>query len=373
MKILMQSRKTLFTVPGGDTMQVMKTAEALRKLGCVVDVSTDLEPEVGGYDVVHLFNLARPQEAYLQAKNARAQGKRVVLSTIYVDFSEYDRIGRTGLSGALSRIAGPEATAYLKVLARAAVNGEINKGTLHILLNGFTRLQNRILETMDVLLPNSESELRRVRRDFPCSDKAASVVVPNGIDRELFGISANVTPRAARFRDCVLCVARVEGLKNQLNLVRAMKNLPWPLVLIGKPAPNHADYFDRINKEAGPNVHFLGQVDHQDLPSYYRAARVHALPSWMETTGLSSLEAAGSGCNIVVTPKGDTRDYFGDRAFYCAPESVDSIRAAVVRAYEAPVDPGLRNHVLYNFTWDKAAEMTLKGYELALSDRSRSR
>jgi hypothetical protein len=41
------------------------------------------------------------------------------------------------------------------------------------------------------------------------------------------------------FRDCILCVARIEGRKSQLNLVKAVRNLPYKLVLIGKPAPNH--------------------------------------------------------------------------------------------------------------------------------------
>ena len=54
----------------------------------------------------------------------------------------------------------------------------------------------------------------------------------------------------------------------------------------------------------GPNVILLGEVPHDDLAKYYASCKVHALVSWMETTGLSSLEAGVMGANIVITDKG---------------------------------------------------------------------
>jgi glycosyltransferase involved in cell wall biosynthesis len=87
----------------------------------------------------------------------------------------------------------------------------------------------------------------------------------------------------------------------------------------------------------------------------------------METTGLSSLEAGAMGCNVVITDRGDTREYFGDRAFYCEPDSVDSIRDAIRSAYNAPACTGLTNHISKNLVWEKAVEKTLEGYRLALA------
>ena len=109
----------------------------------------------------------------------------------------------------------------------------------------------------------------------------------------------------------------------------------------------------------------IKDIDH-DVMQADLVAKVHALVSWMETPGLSSLEAGAMGCNLVITEKGDTRDYFGDEAFYCDPESVESIRAAVVAARAAPAKPLLQQRIRTQYTWNKAAEMTFKGYELAL-------
>lgn len=365
MKILFQSRKTLFSVPGGDTVQLMKTAEALRAQGCQVDVSTELEPDLDGYDLVHLFNLMRPQEVYLQALNANRQGRRVALSTIYGPYIEYERKARGGVGGIAARLLSHSQLEYLKVLARAIKNRELNRGTARLLAGGYRSLQSKIVEMTDVFLPNSESEMDRVHEDFPGSAAKPYVVVPNAVDTAVFDPAAvTVSPEVKKYEGCVLSVARIEGRKCQLQLVRAMRDLPWKLVLIGKPAPNHVAYYEQVKREAGPNVEFIGQVEHDQLAQYYKAAKVHCLISWMETPGLSSLEAGAMGCNLVVTEKGDTRDYFGDYAFYCDPESESSIRNAIELAYNSSSSEAFQMDIARQYSWQQAAKMTLAGYRM---------
>ncbi len=367
MRVLFQSRITLISVPGGDTIQMIKTAEALRRKGCQVDVTTELTPDLSNYDIVHLFNLMRPQETYIQALNARRQGKTVALSTIYGPYVEYDSRARGGIAGVLLKVIKHSQFEYLKVMARAIKNREIHKGTLRLLWLGFNTLQSRLIKMADVFLPNSESEMKKLLTDLPLTNGKKYLVVPNAVDIEVF--DANVTEVSSevrKYEGCILCVGRIEGRKNQLNLVRAMKDLPWPLVLIGKISPNHLSYLKQIKKEAGPNVHIIGHVEHDQLPQFYKVAKVHALISWMETPGLSSLEAGAMGCNLVITDKGTTRDYFEDYVFYCKPDSVESIRNAIIKAYESPANPALRKCILENYTWERAAARTLEGYELVL-------
>ncbi len=350
-------------------MQVLKTKEYLEKLGVCVHIATGGEPDLSGYDLVHLFNLVRPQDILIQTRRARKQGKKIALSTIYAIYTEYDRSVRDGVAGFLSNHFSTSSLEYMKTIARVVKNKEFHEGTWRYLACGHRKSQCEILASIDLLLPNSASEFKRVSHDFPSAHNGVTLIVPNAVDVALFNPGETVvSPEAAKYEGCILCVARIEGIKSQLNLVRAMKGLPWQLLLIGKPAPNHLDYYEKVVKEGGDNVHLLGQIDHELLPQYYKMAKVHALISWMETTGLSSLEAACMGCNLVITEKGDTRDYFGDYAYYCDPESVDSIRAALVRAYEAPVNPLLRRRVLNNFTWEHTARKTLEGYSLVLND-----
>jgi len=60
---------------------------------------------------------------------------------------------------------------------------------------------------------------------------------------------------------------------------------------------------DSIAYEQYDLLHFFNIIRPADI-------QVHMLPSWFETTGLSSIEAAVMHCNIVITDKGDTREYF---------------------------------------------------------------
>lgn len=361
---LLLSRRTLFSVPGGDTIQIVKTAAALRSQGWVADVSIELNPEMSGYDIVHIFNITRPQEAYLHTIKARALNIPVVLSPIYVDYREFDRNGRKAMHRIASQIFPSSMLEYLKVAARACLNNEMHRGTALVLTKGYRSLQRMMLEHVSLLLPNSESEMRRLTRDFPEANAHRYEVIPNSVDSECF--NAATTEPAHEFRDCVLCVGRIEGRKGQLSLVRALKGTGLKLALIGKPAPNHTKYYDQIRSEAGPDVHILGEIAHDDLPRYYAACKVHALVSWMETTGLSSLEAAAMGANIVITDRGDTREYFGNHAYYCSPGSVDSIKSAILAAHSAPRATALRDMILKRYTWNVTASGTIAAYRQLL-------
>ena len=75
MKVLFQTRTNLFEAPGGDMVQMLKTKEFLEKLGIKVDISLELEPDLTGYDLVHLFNLMEPQDIYIQMLNAKKQNQ----------------------------------------------------------------------------------------------------------------------------------------------------------------------------------------------------------------------------------------------------------------------------------------------------------
>lgn len=369
MKILFQSRATLFVAPGGDTVQLVKTAEYLRRIGVEVDIGTTDEPDLKAYDLVHLFNLMRPDDVFAQAENARRQGLPIALSTIYGLYTEFERKARGGLAGIASRHLSPWNIERLKVVAKGIKNQSMSKGAWQIALHGYHHQCARLVDLVDVFLPNSGSEMDRVHHDFPVARARPFEVVPNAVDVEVFD-PTKVRPRPdiERLRGCIVSAARIEGRKCQLELIRAARDLPVDLVLIGKPAMNNIGYYEAVQREAGPRVHFIGQVDHTQLAEYYAVAKVHALISWMETPGLSSLEAGAMGCNLVITDKGDTRDYFGDEAFYADPASVSSIREALAQALAAPAPEALQQRIRCDFTWEKAAAATLRGYQAALAN-----
>lgn len=362
MKILFQSRKTLYSAPGGDTIQILKTKEFLEKRGITVDISLELTPDVSQYDIIHVFNLMRPQELYLQVKNAKKYGKRVALSTIYGPYEEYEKKARGGLLQIINNLLSITQIEYLKVIARAILNFEFSKGTLIYLINGHKNLQRKIINKVDVFLPNSESEMQRVAKDFQLKHYNY-VNIPNAVDQTKFDFDrTSINPELEQYRNCILCVSRIEGRKNQLNVIRACKDLPYKFVFIGKAGVNFKKYFEQCKDEATDNMFFLGQMEHEKLAQFYKLAKVHILASWMETPGLSSLEAGIMHTNIVVTKKGDTEDYFKDFAFYCEPDNLKSIHNAVYKAYNSNYNKEFSDYIKSNYTWENTAIQTLKGY-----------
>jgi glycosyltransferase involved in cell wall biosynthesis len=122
-------------------------------------------------------------------------------------------------------------------------------------------------------------------------------------------------------------------------------------------------YYKKCKEIAAPNVSFVESIEQEKLIDYYNAAKVHVLPSWFETTGLSSLEAAAMGCNIVITDKGDTREYFENYAYYCDPESPQSIFDAISKAASDDISIELQKKIFNQYTWFQAAKLTLEAYE----------
>jgi glycosyltransferase involved in cell wall biosynthesis len=165
-----------------------------------------------------------------------------------------------------------------------------------------------------------------------------------------------------------VCAGRIEPHKNQLALIAAARALDVKLVLIGGAHPHHAQYAERCRSHARrANVEFLGRLPTAEaVAEVFSNAAVHVLPSWFETTGLVSLEAALAGANIVSTSRGHAHEYLQDDAWYCEPANVRSIRNAIENALDAPWRPTLRERILRDFTWKNAAQQTEKGYEAAI-------
>ena len=358
MKVLFIARATLYSSPGGDTKQLDLTAEALRTLGVEVDVAlANSSPDYRPYDLLHFFNIIRPADIIY---HARASGKPFAVSTIFLDYGAFEKETRGGAMGMLNRFLSEDGIEYVKAVARWMVNGERVR-SVEYLRWGHRRSVRWVARNARVLLPNSESEMRRfvekygVRRPYR--------VVPNGIAAD---VAKRPLTRMQQYEGGVLCVARIEGRKNQLNLIRALNNTRFSLFIHGKPSPNNQDYYEACRREAAPNVRFSEWLSEEELYAMYASAKVHILPSYFETTGLSSLEAAVMGCNIVVTDRGDTRDYFGEHAWFCEPDDLVSIRAAVEAAHAAPYDEGFRKEILEKYTWRRAGEETLAAYETVL-------
>jgi glycosyltransferase involved in cell wall biosynthesis len=356
-KILFLSRASLFTIQGGDTVQILKTAEALRKLNVEIDLKLCNEKNIlySGYKFIHFFNI-RPVDMMLHIKKSNLP---YVVSTIYVDHAKPAAQKAEGTRDRILNLFSSDAQEYIKTMAKAILGKE--KIVSHSYIWKLHRRSVRwTLKNATELLPNSENEYKRLVSTYGVEKKYT--VIPNAADIEMFKYCREDI--MTKDNSMVLCVARIEQRKNQLNLIKALNGTHFQLYIIGNPAPNHTGYYNECKRISSSNVHFIEAIAQEELVQYYKKAKVHVLPSWFETTGLASLEALFCGCNIVVTQYGDTGDYFDIADFvYCDPESVISIRQAVEQAASMEIDTRLIDLAMDKYNWEKTAEKTLSVYK----------
>jgi glycosyltransferase involved in cell wall biosynthesis len=73
----------------------------------------------------------------------------------------------------------------------------------------------------------------------------------------------------------------------------------------------------------------LGRLGSDALAGWYARAAIYALPARYEPFGLSALEAAHSGCALVLGDIPSLREIWGDAAVFVPPEDCPALENAI--------------------------------------------
>jgi glycosyltransferase involved in cell wall biosynthesis len=324
---------------GGPRVQILQTKAELEKLGVGVSLFQPWEPfDPKQTDVVHIFsaNLG----TFHLARVINDLHLPIVSSSIFYTRRSPAAIRMTlGVNDALRKFRTGIWTDYY-----------------------FTR---QICEWSKAVLPNTHDEGRLLEHGIGVPREKISVV-PNGVEPRFEFGDPSLFKKEYGLDKFILNVGHIgPERKNVLNLIRALKTIDHPAVIIGRITPGR--YGEQCLAEAKENKNILIinglQNGSEMLASAYAAADVFALPSTFETPGIAALEAALAGAKIVITPVGGTKDYFDAMAEYVDPYSPASIRDGIVRALETRNDGTLKEHIKKEFLWSRVAEKTLAAYK----------
>ena len=140
--------------------------------------------------------------------------------------------------------------------------------------------------------------------------------VPKGVDADLFS-PEGPNKRVAldlNGKHVILAVGRLVPIKNVALLVDAMPHVrarvPSAHLVIAGDGPDRSALEQRVaSQRLGDAVTFTGYVPVAELPEYYRAADVFALPSQFDNSPNVVLEAMSVGLPVVATDVGGVRGF----------------------------------------------------------------
>jgi glycosyltransferase involved in cell wall biosynthesis len=189
----------------------------------------------------------------------------------------------------------------------------------------YQRAMARGLAAADCVVAPSQSMLLALQHHYGVG---RGWVVPNGRD------GAQLAPGN---KDAIVFAAgRVwDAAKNLLALDRVADGLSWPVYVAGEQRQPHGD-----TPVHAQHLHLLGRLPPGDVATWLSRAGIYAFPARYEPFGLSVLEAALSGCALVLSDIPALREQWDGKAVFVGPEDPATLRLAI----EALIaDPDLRS------------------------------
>jgi glycosyltransferase involved in cell wall biosynthesis len=172
------------------------------------------------------------------------------------------------------------------------------------------------LEGVTLVAAPTRAMLQSLAANYGCERRG--LVLPNGRSAALF------TPSAKQ--DLVFAAGRFwDAAKNLAALEQVAPLLPWPVQVAGSTL--HPDG----GAVAPHGVESLGLLSASELARRLGTASIYALPARYEPFGLSVLEAALSGCALVLGDIPSLRETWGAAALYVPPDDTPALQAALQR------------------------------------------
>jgi D-inositol-3-phosphate glycosyltransferase len=185
-------------------------------------------------------------------------------------------------------------------------------------------IERRTMAASDRIVALTSVDKQQMIRHY--GEQAPIVVIPGGVDLERFAPRPRLSARAELgldpHRKIVLFVGRIQRLKGLEVLVRAFAQLldmdAELLIVGGRPGTTHETReISRLQHLAArlgvaDRTRFVGAVPHEQLPAYYAAADVSAMPSSYESFGLVAVESLACGTPVVASRVGGLRSIVRD-------------------------------------------------------------
>lgn len=255
--------------------------------------------------------------------------------------------------------------------------------------------EKTIVKHADCLLAESPEERHELMRLYGASPERITVV-PAGVDTNVF------TPgnmKAARknlklhHKNVLLYVGRFVAQKGLPTLLQAYALMrselsqeardSTVLVLVGGDLTEKTEKQSRIQKrllsliaslDLEDAVHFAGQVDNKNLPTYYQAADMCIVPSRYEPFGIVPLEAMACGTPVVASFVGGMKSTVRNlyTGLHARPKNSADFARKMGILFKNPqlreeFGAQARQHIEQKYSWETVCDGVLSCYNATIA------
>ena len=219
------------------------------------------------------------------------------------------------------------------------------------------------LRAADRVVAPTRAMLKALNQNYPEAIKNRGVVIPNGVDVDRLSPTMK-----AKF---VLSAGRLwDEAKNIQSLMGIAWEIPWAVCLAGQK-----QNVDGGNGtiSAKTNCYPLGNLPRETLRYWYACASIYVLPARYEPFGLTVLEAALSGCALVLGGIESLKENWAKAALFVNPADRIALKETLVEltrneVYRRRLGQLARERAL-QFTSTRMAKQYLDCYSDMLTGR----
>ncbi|MGH7908070.1 MAG: glycosyltransferase family 4 protein [Candidatus Binataceae bacterium] len=187
--------------------------------------------------------------------------------------------------------------------------------------NQYSQAVKRGLRSANAVIAPSGAMLANLREEYGW--EGGGIVIHNGRTRRS-------SDRMAK-QEYILTVGRLwDEAKNIAALDEIAARLAWPVYAAGDISSPGGGIVAPIH------IRTLGRLDSEELELWYANAAIYALPARYEPFGLSILEAALSGCALVLGDIPSLRELWDGAARFVAPADARQLGKAITSLIELP-------------------------------------
>lgn len=354
-------------VPGGISAHVHELSKALVQAGNRVTVVTRrrsrAEPERSSGDGIEIYRVTLKYTALVYGLQIRSSVRRI-LPEVNPD---------------LIHIHGMGPLEWYNITSIPLAYTNHTSGYLRRLQKGGIRrmaMLKRNFRKVDLFLAPSR-ELLQVPFDIPAPKR----FIANGVDGSKFLFTADQRRRVRGrlgIKDdqlAAIVTRRLVDKNGVIYLARATQFLHSDkivFVVIGD-GPERNAVEKEFSRHLGARALFLGNKTHGEIVEYYSAADFSVLPSLMEATSISGLEAMAAGLALVGTGVGGIPELIRDgyNGYLCRPadpsdlaEKINTLLKDDYRLFGTHSRKLIEDH----FDWQNVARKTLEAYREVASD-----